>query len=281
MSRITQPGATAPLDLFYTNSNPGGTYNYADPNFVTYSGMKFQSSDGRWFAIAQNGATALVAGNLVTGPTDVANHQALVTTAFTAYSNNGNVPASVTVTLAGTAVCANEYAGGYAVVASGTGLGQTLKIAANTVQSSTTGSTVVTFENADGQNMVALDTTSTVNLLKNPFGSLNGGTPTVPNQATNGIIICSATAASRGQIVGATLYAISASTSAFPSYGLIQTSGQIGLLNQGGTTKGLDLMPSASVAGAAANYVAATSTGVGYASQTGTDAKVSMAVLQL
>ena len=280
MSRLSNPGATAPLDVFYTNANPGGTYNYADPNFVTYAGMKFQSTDGRWFAIAQTAGTALAAGKTVAGPVSVANHTGLVTTAFTAYSTNGNVPASVTVTLGGTAVCANEYAGGYAIVATGTGIGQTLKIASNTVQATTTGSTTVTFENADGQNMVALDTTSTINLIKNPFGSQNGGTPTVPNYSTNGVVVTPTTASTRGEVIGAALYAIPASTSAFASYGLIQTSGFIALINDAGTTKSVDIMPSTNTAGAVMTYAGAVQR-LGTAVETGTSTNAGLCYLQL
>lgn len=280
MSRFTQPGATAPLDIFGTNTNPGGTYNYTDQNFSTYVGEQFSTPEGRMFSIVQNGAIALVAGKTVAGPVSVANHTGLVVTAFTAYSSNGNTPASVAVTLGGTAVCANEYAGGFAIVATGTGIGQTLKIASHPVQATTTGSVVITFENPDGQNMVALDVTSTINLIKNPFGSQNGGTPTVPNISTNGVVVTPTTASARGELIGASLYAIPASTATFASYGLIQTSGFIALINDAGTTKSVDIMPSTNTAGTVMTYAGAVQR-IGTAVETGTSTQAGLCYIQL
>ena len=210
MSRITQPGATSPIEVYTTNSNFTGTYNYADQSFDTYVGQKFTTSDGREFVLVQNGGTALAAGKLVQSVPNTANHIGLVVTAFTAYSANGNVPASVALTCGGTGVLPNEYAGGYAIVSTLTGLGQTLKIASNTGQTATTGSTTVTFENPDGQNMTALDTTSTVSLFRNTYGSNSGGTAStgVVNFSTNGVVVMPTTVT--GKIVGASIYVIPA-----------------------------------------------------------------------
>lgn len=281
MSRITQLSAVGPIELFQTSTDLASD---------TYAGQKFYSSDGRQFTLVQNGTTALVAAHLISGPADVANHTGLVVVSFTAAAPAQNAsapynppaqttnPASVVVTLGGTAVCANEYAGGYADVASGTGIGQRLKIASNTVQATTTGNTTIVLEDSP---LVALDVTSTVNLIKNPYGSNNGGTPTVPNVSTNGVLVASATAASRGQLIGIALYPIAASTSSVAIYGLVQNAGPVAGLSQGGSTKGLDLMPSASVAGALATYVVATSSRVGTATQTATDGKASAITIQL
>jgi hypothetical protein len=280
MSRITQPGATSPLALFQTNSNPGGTYNYVDGAFDTYVGQTFYSSDNRRFVIVQNGGTALVAGHLNCGPVSVAAHTGLTVTAFTAYSANGNVPPQVTATLASTGVLPNEYAGGYLVVATGTGIGQTLKIASHPGLTAGSASVVFTLEDSPA---VALTTNSTVNLILNPFGSANGGTASssTVTVSTNGIVVASTTASSRGQIAGVTLYAIPASTSTFPSYGLIQRSGLVAAVNDASTTKGLDLMPSSNTAGALMTYVVATSSRVGTSTETGTTTTAGLIDLQL
>ncbi len=283
MSRITQPGATSPLEVFTTNSNPGGTYNYADLNFDTYVGMRFVTSDNRTFVIAQNGGTALVAGHLACGPVSQADHTGLSVTAFTAYSANGDQPAQITATLGGLGVLPNEYAGGYAIVATGTGIGQMLKIASHPGVTSTSGSVVLTISNPEGQNMVALDTTSTVNLIKNPFGSKNGGTAAtgaVDNSA-NGVVVTSVTAASRGQLAGIAAYGVPASTATFPAYFLVQRAGLAPAINDAGTTKGLDLMPSSNTAGALMTYVVASSSRVGTCTETGTTTDAGLVDLQL
>jgi hypothetical protein len=262
MSRITNRGATGPLDLFQTST---------DISLETIVGARFDSSDGREFVIVQNAGTALVAGNLIQGPAKIANHQGLVVTAFQAYSANGNTPAKVTATLGGTLTTANQYAGGYLIVASATGIGQTLKIASNTAQSSTTGACVVTLEDSP---LVALDTTSTINLIPNPYGSLNG-----TDYRTEGVIICPTTLT--GQVIGVTLYAIPASTATVAQYGYIQTRGLVGCLNDANTAIGLDLMPSANTAGAVQTYVVATKTRIGTSTQAGTTTAVGQITVQL
>lgn len=276
MSRVTQNPAVAPIEAFQTST---------DVSMASYAGQRFYSSDGREFVLAQNGATALVAGHLNCGPVSVANHSGLVVTAFVAASTAQNAsapfnppsqttnPATVTVTLGGTAVTANQYAGGYAVVATGTGIGQTLKIASHPAQTSTTGALVVTLEDAPP---VALTTSSTVSLVANPFGSANG-----TNVASLGVVVASTTASSRGQIAGATLYAVPASTATVPVYGLLQTRGPIAMVNDAGTTKGLDLMPSSNTAGALMTYVVATSSRVGTSTETGTTTAAGLVWLQL
>ena len=268
MSRITQPGATAPIEVYTTNSNLGGTYNYNDLSLDTQVGSKWSTSDGREFVLVQNGAAILAAGKLVQSVPNTAAHIGLTVTAFTPYSANGNQPAQVVVTLASTGVLENEYAGGFAIVSTGTGLGQTLRIAENTLLEAGSGSCTVTFENPEGQNMTALDVTSTVSLFRNPYGSINGGTASSNTQtySTNGVIICPTTIT--GKVVGASVYAIPASTSTFASYGLLQTKGLAAILNHSGTTIGLNVGASTGVAGAVDTYAAATNILVGRAVQT-------------
>lgn len=276
MSRITEKGATGALEVFNTST---------DPALNTLAGSRYDTADGRSFVLVQNGGTALVAGKLVQSVPNTANHIGLTVVSFTAYSANGNIPASVVVTAGGTGVLPSEYAGGYAIVSTGTGAGQTLKIASNTGQTSTTGNFTVTFENPDGQNMVALvAASSTVSLFRNAYGSGNGGTAAtgVVNNSTNGVIICPTTIT--GTIVGASVYPIAASTSSIPTYGLIQTNGLAAMLNHTGTAIGLNVgnsVASTPVAGAVETYSAAANTLVGYAVQAGTDTNYNLVNLQI
>ena len=282
MSRLTQPGQGSPIEVYTTNSNPGGAYNYPDDQFTTMGGLRFSTSDGREFAIAANAGTALVAGKFVASPVAIAGHQGRTVASFTAYSANGNQPATVTFTTASTAVFSNQYAGGYLIVETNTGAGQTLKVASNTA-CAISGTVTVTLENPDGQNMVALDTTSTVSLFAPRFGSgtqMYDNTGAAQSLATGGIVV-NPTSGSNINVVGVSTYAIPASTSTFASFGLVQTRGHVALLNQGGTTAGLDIGPSTSVAGAAATYAVATITRCGRAAETATDGQYSLVKLEL
>lgn len=274
MSRLTQPGATAPIDLFQTNSNPGGTYNYADPSFITMTGMRFQAQDGRWFAIVQNGATALDAGHLVAGPAPTADHEGLTTVSFTAYSSNGNQPPQVKVTLGATEVYANEYQGGYLQVKSGAGIGQLLQIASHPAAAASA-DVVITLADSPA---VDLSATSVVDLIRNPYGSQYGA-----SVDTNGVVVSPTTFA--GQVVGSVLYTIPASTSSFASYGLIQTTGVASVIANAAVPIGAAISPSTSTAGeieqtAVGTSVVSTAV-IGYAVQAGVAGDSQMVYLQL
>lgn len=274
MSRITEKGATGAVEVFTTST---------DTSLDTLCGSRYDTSEGRSFVLVQNGGTALAAGKLVQSVPNTANHIGLTLVTFTAYSANGNIPASVVVTAGGTGVLANEYAGGYAITSTGTGLGQTLKIASNTAQTATTGNFTVVFENPEGQNMTALVAASTtVSLFRNAYGSATGGTASsgVVNASTNGVIICPTTLT--GKIVGASVYVIPASSSTVPSYGLLQTNGSAAMLNRANTTIGLNVGQSSSTtAGAVETYAAATNTLVGSAIQAGADGLYNLVNLQI
>ncbi len=204
MSRITQPGATSPLGLQasgifqqYAQSQTlyGGTYT--DTSFSTLLGSRWSLEDGRELVLVLAGASNLAQGKLMQDAALIANHQNLVVTAFTAYSSNTGLPATVTVTLGGTAATLNQYQLGYAVVTSGTGLGQTLQIQENAAQASTTGNMLVTL--ADGPN-VALDTTSKISLVPQPGNGVIIN-PTSPTNKPRGITLYPITAANYGYLV--------------------------------------------------------------------------------
>ncbi len=252
MSYITQRGATGELaltanGLFQQQPQSvtiyGATATSTELN--TILGTRWDLQDGREVKLILAGGSNLAAGKVATAPAIVANHQNLVTTAFQAYSATGSgLPATVTVTLGGTAATANQYAGGYAVVTSGTGLGQTLQIASHPAQATTTGALVVTL--ADAPN-TALDVTSTISLIANPG---------------KGAIVSNASALE--QPIGVTLYPITAA-----NYGYIVSKGIVSCLNDGGLTTGSAVSVSNAVAGAVENGVIAQGF-VGFAITTGT-----------
>lgn len=256
MSRLTQKGANGPLSLFQTITETVTTAPFTSSS--TYCGQRFDSADGREFVIVSpSTATSIVPGKLYQGPATIANHEGLVTVSFAAANTTTGLPAQLVVTLGGTAVTVNEYAGGYAVIDSGTGLGQTLKIASHAAQSNTTGNVTLNLEDAP---ITALDTTSTVCLIANPYQNV------IINPTT-----------SSGQPVGVGLYPIAASTSSANSFGLIQTKGPVSGLADGAIVVGSPISASGSVAGAfvqtpyATNVV--TKAVLGLALQAGVDTK--------
>lgn len=240
MSRITQKGATGAIAL-----QANGTFqSTTDTSLETLLGSRWDLSDGREVIMVQaEAATTIAAGKLYQDAAVVPNHQNLTTTAFVAYSNNGNVPASVTVTLGATAATANQYRGGFLVVNSGAGLGQTLRIASHPAANSA-GSLVVTLEDAPN---TALTTASKVCLQ--------------PAHGDN-VIIQPTTVT--GAQVGVGLYPIAAA-----SYGFLVSKGLTSCLADGAIGVGLGISIG-TVAGAVA-VAAATTARLGYASQAGVD----------
>ena len=256
---------SAPISLFGVN----GGNTTTDASLATLVGAKFNTPDGRVFVLVQNGGTALVSGVMVQSPATIgANHTGLAVVGLATANPIGST--SITVTLGGTLVTANQYAGGFAVVSAGTGIGQTLKIASHPAQSTTTGNVVLTLE--DPLSVAITSTDSKVSLTLPQYGSQNGTDVT-----TSGVIIAPSTPT--GRIIGATIYPIPASTSTVPTYGFIQTSGACAVLNQGGTTIGLGLSIG-SVSGSLAT-AAATTARHAVATVAGEDGKSQLVTLQL
>lgn len=233
MSHIVNRPATGPFGLTangiftqVSQTTPlyGGTGTISD--ITTILGTKWDLEDGRELTLVLAGAANLAQGKLMQDAAIIANHQNLVTVSFTAYNTSNGLPASAVVTLGGTAIAANQYALGYAVVTAGTGLGQTLQINGNTVQAGTTGNTTITF--ADAPN-VALDATSTISLIPQPG---------------NGVIINST--ARTGQARGVTLYPVTAANYAF----LVSKGTTSCLIDTSAPAAGAPISPSSATAGA-------------------------------
>lgn len=252
MSQITNRGATGPLAL-----TAGGTFQQStDTNFSTLVGTRYDLSDGREVMFVSAGATAIsTAGILCQDAAIVSGHQGLVVTAFQAYSSTTNLPATVTVTLGASVLTQNQYQGGFAIIDTGPGIGQTLRIATNPGALSSATGVVLTLEDAPN---TALTTSSTVCLLP-PHG--------------NGIIINPTT--STGAIAGVSLYPLSAGTAGTLglNFGFLATKGIVSCLSDSTAAPvGQGVVPSVITAGAIA---VATGTGatVGYANQTAVSAK--------
>lgn len=200
--------------------------------------------------LVQAGAVALAAGIVVQNAAIIANHQGLDITALQTYSANGNQPYQITCTLGGTAVTANQYAGGFAVINVGTGKGQTLRIASHPAQANGSGSLVLTLEDAPLTALSASD--SEVSLIP----ADGNGVVITPTTLTN-------------SVSGITLYALGAS-----EYGFIVTKGIVSCLSDAAApaASGVAVSPSNATGGAVESGVVAQGI-IGNAVQAGVSAE--------
>ncbi len=243
----------------------GSTSN--DVSLATLTGAKFDTSDGREFVLIQNAGVALAAARIVQGPVAIgANHSNLVTATAAIGATQ------ITVTLGGTAVTLNQYQGGFVIINAGTGIGQTLRIASHPAQTSTSGTVVLTLE--DPLKVATLVSDSLASLVLPAYGSANG-----VDVRTSGCVVCPTSLT--GPVIGVTPLPIAASTATVPTYGFIQTKGIVACLNDSNTAIGLDIMPSASVAGAYVTYVVATKTRIGTATVAGVTTESRAITIQL
>lgn len=237
-----------------------------DLSASTDVGQPFQTADGKTVVLVQVGGTAITAGKLVQSPASIgANHTGLT------LSTAAIGATQITITAGGTLITANQYQGGTLVISAGTGAGQTLKIVSHPAATSS-GTTVLTLE--EPLSVATLTSDSKGSLTLNPYGSRYG-----TDFTTSGVIVCPTTAT--GQVIGATIYPLAASTATVASYGYIVTKGSVGILNDANTAIGLDVMPSANTAGAVATYVVATRSRVGTATVAGETTKYQTVTLQL
>lgn len=293
MSRITQKSSVAPLDPWRNISTgvPNQAYaadpaitpittvgtGFAAPDFDTYVGQSFDSADGRTFVLIQNGAVALAAAKVVQSTPEVTAHQKLAMTVPTAYPATAGL-FQILVTNGSTVLNTNVYQGGYAIVASGTGIGQMFKIASH--QPAANAATfVVTLEDPI---QTTLDATSKISLLPNPYGAC--------------VIQVASGSTQTGSPAGITLYGIAASTAAtfnattgvlttagVAQYGLIQTHGPCaGTVTTGGAS--LTTGSGLGISTTAGNLIVQTLTTaplIAYNMQTQTDAQAGLVYLNL
>ena len=243
MSQITNYGTTGPLAI-----QANGTFQSStDTSLATLVGTRWTTSDGReLILVSTSSATTTTPGQLYQDPAVVANHQNLTVTAVQAYANNGNTPATVTVTLGATALTANQYQGGFLLVNSSTGIGQTLRIASNPAALSSATGVVITLE--DGPN-VALTTSSTVCLLP-AHGANVIQMPTTASNVPVGIAMYAIAPSSYGFLVSKGIVAAFSDSTA-PTAGSaiaasLVTAGNIGVGTATGTNFGYAIQASTS-----------------------------------
>lgn len=256
------------------SAQPASATGFYSPGSSTYVGQKFDTSDGRELALVQNGTVALPAGVFLQSEAEVTAHQKLAMTVPTAYPATAGA-VQVLVTNGSTKLNANKFQSGYAIVASGTGIGQMLKI--STHQPAAASATfVVTLEDPI---QTTLDATSKISLLQNPYAN---------------VVIAPATTATGGP-VGVSLYNIAASVSAtydatsgaltangVAQYGLVTTHGPAAcLIDSTVTNVGYPLGISKTTAGTLGVATLTTVPQVAVSSQTLTSANNGLVYLQL
>ena len=207
-------------------------------------GEKATDGKGRIFRYVKAGASALVAGNVIQSPAELANHYGcgVAAAAIGAYQ--------ITVTPGATGGAANLYAGGWACIDTTPGLGQMIPIKSHPAITAST-AFVLTLELPL---WVALTTSSKLTLVPNPFSA----------------VIQSPVTTLTGAVQGAAVYPIAAG-----EYGWIGTGGPHPTLIAGTPGPGLAVVVPGTSAGCVVVDGAASATPpVGYMMVTGVDAKV-------
>lgn len=289
MSYITD-FKSAPFDIFNggNNGNPNfsGTPT-AIPNGYTGTGLngipdygmdallnsKWATEDGRILTLVSNSANLQASGTALQSPAELTVFEKLAMTVPT------TAPATVgtfliSVTNGSTVLKQNLFAGGYLTTASGTGIGQTLKIASHT-GGANAGQIVVTLEDPI---QVTLDATTTVSFVANPAKAVivNPTTPT-------------------GVLVGVTLYSIPAAvaptwnatsgvavTLGTPQYAFVVSHGPVScLIDSSVTGVAFPLGQKCATAGCLGIATLTTSPQVAISMQTLTSAQNGMVYMQL
>jgi len=242
MPALTGPTQIFSTDIFSSSSTPTHAL-----------GAHGATKDGREFRYCLAGASALVVGDVIQSAAVVANH---VNCAVTATAVGAT---SIAVTPGATAGAANLYSGGYAVISTTPGLGYAYSIDRHAAISSSTEFTL--YLTADSPIQVALTTNSKLDLQINPYKNV------IQTPATT----------LTGSVVGVAVYPITAA-----EYGWIQTKGPGAVLVAGTPGAGLACVVPASAAGAViVDGAAAAYNHVCYLLQTGVDAKVKAAMINI
>lgn len=238
---FVQPAPTSNYTGTATPQGPGytgtGLNGIPDYSYDSLCGVRFNTNDGRQVVMVRNAGTAIGSGLLVQAPAEITAFNSLAMTVPTAYPATAGTY-QILVTNGATVLNVNQFANGYLIVNAGTGIGQTLQIASHG-GGSNAGTFVVTLQDPI---QVTLDATSTVTLVANPYIA----------------VVVSATGLT-GTAVGATVYAVAASTAptfsgttgalvtaGTPVYAFLGCHGIFGIRADGTSTPAVGLPASAS-----------------------------------
>jgi hypothetical protein len=155
---------TGTATALYNGYTGTGLNGVPDTSLDTLVGSRWSTDSGQILTLVSNAATALVAGVLVQSAAEVTAFEKMAITVPTATPATAGTY-QVLVTNGATKMNVNQFAGGQLIVASGTGIGQTLTIASHTAAVATTGKITVTLIDPI---QTTLDATSTVSFVYNP-----------------------------------------------------------------------------------------------------------------
>jgi hypothetical protein len=172
-------------------------------------GIEGYTRDGGRYRYVKAGLAALVAGQVQQSPAQVALHQGL--TVIAPFTEVGGF--KIVATNGATAITANQYAGGYAIISAGSGSPLRYQISGNTAAAGAAPVTVTLATDDPLVGNVALTGTSRLSLQASPYSG----------------VIQSPAAALTGAPVGVAVIAIAAG-----SYGWVQTGG-VGVVITTGT----------------------------------------------
>lgn len=191
MSQLKNDNIVNLADLFAQVSPTAGTVPYTTQ--IPDLGVRSVTGDGREFRFASAGASNLIIGQLQQAAAPQSNYVDVTAVAVAA----GATTATLTVST-GTAVAANQFAGGY-YITYGTvanGGGQILQISANTAVSAS--GTSITFTLADAP-ATAITTSATVSIIPPAYAALIQ-VPTTVTGKVAGIAVTSLTATYYGWV---------------------------------------------------------------------------------
>src|SRR5262252_35750 len=129
-----------------------------------YPGQLLHTADGRWYRWAKNGATLLVAGDVLQASAPIANHVGQTPTSAGAVGDT-----TVTMTIGATAITADQYRDGMMLIGLGTGFGYMYALDTHIAYSAS--ATTVAIPSKRGATLqVAVPTTAnSVTFIPNPY----------------------------------------------------------------------------------------------------------------
>lgn len=257
----------------YNGYRGTGLNGIPDYSLDTLLGSKWSTASGQTLTLVSNSANAQTAGKLMASAAEVTAFQGLSMTVPSTYpATQGTF--EILVTNGATVLGENKYAGGYAVVSAGTGIGQTLQIASHEAAANAATFVVTLIDPIQ----VTLDATSKISLIASPFANV------IINPTTN-----------TGIPVGVTLYPVQASVAptydgtsglitaaGTPQYFFVVSHGPVAcVIDATVTNVGYPLGPSAATAGTLGIATLTASAQCAIAEQTLTSARAGMVYMEL
>jgi hypothetical protein len=250
----------------YNGYTGTGLNGIPDTSLDTLVGSKWSTDAGQTLTLVSNAAVALVGGVLVQNAAEVTAFEKMAITVPTATPATAGTY-QVLVTNGATQMNINQFAGGQLIVASATGIGQTLTIASHTAAAATGKITVTLVDPIQ----TTLDATSTVSFVY-PNGKNVIIMPTTPTGLAVGVTVYPIPASVANVYNGATGALTTAGT---PQYGFVVSHGPVGcLIDSSVTNVGYPLGQKCATAGCLGIATLTTSPQIAISMQTLTSGQV-------